>query len=89
MWSLHQSAGCLKKKGDLQNDVSFYFWICMGYGVHCRDTKTFPVVPSTLVLNVSATSCKVCHKKAFNSPKIAHFTKDPFFRHPVGDNLAF
>ena len=43
--------------------------------------QTCPVVHGhTLVPFASATSCKVCCKKAFNAPKIAHFTKDPFFR---------
>ena len=38
----------------------------------------------TLVSYVSATTCNVCSKKAFNDPQKAHLKKDPFFRHPVG-----
>ena len=61
-------------------DVSSYCRASRGCRVHCRDTNVFPVVPGhALVSFVSATICKVCRKKAFNPPKLAHFTKDPFF----------
>ena len=42
--------------------------------------QTCPVVHGhTLIPFASATSCKVCCKKAFNASKIAHFMKYPFF----------
>ena len=64
----------------LLNNFSAYFMASRGCRVHCRDTNVFPVVPGhALVSFVSATSFKVCRKKASNTPKIAHFTKEPLY----------
>ena len=69
-------------------DVSSYCRACSGCRVHCRGKKTCPVMPGpALVPFVSATSCKVCCKRAFTAPKIAHFTKYLFFMYIGLDTL--
>ena len=46
------------------------------------DTNAFTVVPGHFLVSYkSASSCKVCRKKAFYAPNIANFKI--FSRHPV------
>ena len=48
-------------------DMSFYCRACRGCRVHCRDTKTIPVVPRQAFISVP--DSMVRYKKLLKSPK--------------------
>ena len=51
-------------------DLSFYCRACRGCRVHCRDTKTFPVVPRHgLVSCISVPDSMERHKTRLKAPK--------------------
>ena len=60
--------------------MSSYCKVCRQCRVHCKDTKTFPVVPRhTPVSYISWLNSMARHNKLFKPPKTPHFTQPRFF----------
>ena len=65
-------------------DLSFYCRACRGCRVHCRDTKTFPVVPRHgLVSCISVPDSMERHKTRLKAPKCLISLITVFLGRPV------